>query len=91
MRGRLQRISDEMGRDLIERLFKLGHSLRPVTLAHEIAGYCSMAGMDKTIILWLLKHEGAMGKARQAITEEISPVSIRKAIEENRPLKLKLE
>lgn len=89
MKGRIQRASDEVTLDLVKKLAKLGYSLRPVTLAREVCRYTDMGpGCYKQVVEYILDNDGVMGRLRQAMTEEVAPATIRRAIEGGKALKL---
>ena len=91
MRGRIQRAIDEIGLDIIKRIYKEGYSLEPVIAARRVANYCGMDGEFRKIVLWFLKHTDMIRLATEAIRYDVAPAVIRKAIESNKRLKYTLE
>lgn len=87
MRGRIQRVVDEIGMDLFKRLQRDGYSLEPVRVARRLARYCGMEGHERNIVLWLLKHTDMISIAQEAMRQNQSPATIKKAIEGDRRLK----
>lgn len=87
----LFRIEEEIGRPLLQKIYDKGLSHRVYYVATRLSKYCETTSKDFLIdaIHWLLKFR-IIGDARKAMDQQESPLVIRKAINQMKPIALKL-